>query len=234
MAKDNSARRLQLILESALNNQNTSSRTVWYQVLKASSEVDFLRKYIQLLKLHTATVAELEALPNLNRGLFLSWQRPVEVVLASGTLNHNWNEIRSGLSPIVMQALAFSADELSKHHQSDLIDSDDLKEIERQISELLLEIDGADIADDLRSWLRRQLSTLSEALADYRIRGPVALETAFEAVVGAIIFNTTVLKDEGAKPQVDKFRGIVRRVYDVLKTATLAKELAEPLIKLLQ
>jgi hypothetical protein len=198
MKHNNSAGRLHSLLVQAnrYDIENQTAIQVWSEVLglgrydSEESEGAVVSRFGQLIQLYKETIAELEAIDGLDRELFLVWARPVRSLLYYSSLHRTWRSQRGALSEDVLRALAFCADRLAQlPSQERDVDENELRSLSNQVADLEESILSSGLPPDIKELLFRLAVEISNALAEYRIRGAKRLLEATEVVAGGLLMH---------------------------------------------
>jgi hypothetical protein len=232
----NPARRLYDVLDNA-NRQDHNKITfaVWAEVfgIGQDNEEEIVHRFFQLRRLYSEAVRTMESIEELNAALYLRWVAPVGEIFHLHTFQHHWSQTRTPLTAIVMQALEFSAEELTKRHQERLIPQEQLKSIQDDLAALGDKIIESSLDDNLKTLLLREVGRLQRAISEYRIRGAAALQEAFEEAVGVIAVHHS---EFAPIRENEVLQGFYRIMFDMLKAFNFAldvQQIAEFVTKVL-
>jgi|SRR5579862_4864135 len=230
----NPARRLFELLTSAVAMNSNQTTQVWDATLAAEgSPTVLLQRFVALDRLYRETVAALEKVEGLDRDLYVGQIGGVENILQISTLLRSWEDVKKGLSPTTMLALRFCASYLDEKVGEAELERAQLDDLRRELEELVTSLLESGIDARLKELLVTLASEMRTAILEYRISGAAALEKALEIGVGAFVLNRNLIQEHTDLPEVNRFGMILERMKGLLDVAQTARQLAEPIIKML-
>jgi hypothetical protein len=209
MSQNNSAHRLSEILERAINLEGSQNiLSVLQQSMEATDNpypiVDFfvliadVEQSISYLKNIRKKNEYLGAINEL-KGLFSSYE-----VRNVDHWNFIKNEIRSKHLALIIDACGnFLSQEFLVTH----LDEDEIKKYLSECEELLQEVTGSDLSDDLKTFLVIRLEEICTALRHYSIGGSERLQKIVEANIGGMILQSVNMKDK------DKGNELLKKLF---------------------
>lgn len=117
-------------------------------------------------------------------------------------LTNNLNGLLNPVTERHMTLLELAGGEWSRRMPEPKIDDKQLQEILKQAQELLEAVKNAsDIGEDLRKVILSMIASIEQAIQEYRIIGPAALEKGIVQVLGQLHWNRHILEKtpEGSK-----------------------------------
>jgi hypothetical protein len=229
--EDNPAGRLYAILNKAVGYADgDSTARVWSEVLgvESTNTVEFLHKLQQLHELFAETRQRLEAISAINRALFLQHFPRIESALTVTNLTASWGHFKNHLDPATMTSLAFCAEELSNRTSEHLLDKDELASLQAEVDSLRETVLKSESLDKgLRDLIVEQLESIRRAILDYRIRGVVSLQKAYEAAAVEVVVNREDFQKAKGTPEVISFGTIIVKLCQLVSLASAGQKIIE-------
>jgi hypothetical protein len=128
-----------------------------------------------------------------------------EIEQAFGIMNFHikWEQFLGSISEQAPTSLGICAHRLSEGRPEAEVTDEAIEELSVGARELIDEVREAEVSDDLRLYLLRQLRRVEAAIHDYPIIGPDALREAYHIAVGEAVVQPD-LHDELHKAPVSK------------------------------
>jgi hypothetical protein len=224
---DNPAGRLYELLTSfRLKAGQHSVPTAWAAALDISNvnDPELLRRLAYVFRLPDEIQAELALVDEQEYDdLAVRWLATIPGQLGPSLFSgRQSNQLSSEIDDASLASLEHCNWILHRYRPQRVFSNPDLDRIRGLISELLDEIrnDGG-LEQDLRNFLTYHALAMLNALRDLRIRGPVALEDAFDQARGAVYrrMDLTVHMDSHSGVWT-KFQNVIVAVAAVLQIAT--------------
>lgn len=234
----NPARRLYRLLSRArLVSDEKKAREVLAPVfgVKPEDSVALRRGLLLIDDLFQATVDQVSALEGVDHGRFL---RHIPR-MRGGLANLNLDSLAKGplltaLDPVALENLDLCAARLGEAVKEAELTADDLRTLEKELSELFDYVETADIDNELRLVALDLIQTLRQSLLEYRIRGADGLRAALEESVGKLTLYYLRSKGEvDPKPVNRIWRVIVTVEGLVARALTYGPYLPDSIIKML-
>lgn len=188
MTYDNPAGRLLHLLHEGREIQKADTTTIknaWRFLLEAEQDDSLLvRRLGWVFQLPSRIREEVVQRPSINADLYLRKLPVIEGALMK-PLEDNWLNFMRAIDDSAVLALEFLTDALGIPAQP--LDLDAVERLRRRVAELLDEVMGANIDNDLRAFLARHLQHMHHALVEVAIRGKEALRDAVEQTVGGMV-----------------------------------------------
>jgi hypothetical protein len=209
MSQNNSAHRLSEILERAINLEGSQNiLSVLQKSMEATDNpypiVDFFvliadveqsTSYLKNIRKKNEYLGAINEL----KGLFSSYE-----VRNVDHWNLIKNEIRSKRLALIIDACGnFLSQEFPVTH----LDEDEIKKYLSECEELLQEVTGSDLSDNLKTFLVIRLEEICTALRHYSIGGSERLQKIVEANIGGMILQSVNMKDK------DKGNGLLKKLF---------------------
>ena len=145
------------------------------------------RRLFDVLYLVDATSDGFSKFENLEKQKFLEPIEPIRTVVKASLshLNVGTSGLLSSVSDRHMTLLELGADEWERRFPEPKVDEKNVKEILRQTTELRNTVrEATDINSELRSLLLSMLASIEDAIDQFQIVGPAALEKGLIQVLG--------------------------------------------------
>lgn len=227
---DNPAGRLHRLL--VLFRQNASKRRAW-QVWAATLGIpgndypEVARGLGMLLALPGETESELARLDPADypEDIVLRWKDKIVPALVPPLFHgQQADQMAARIDATSLADLETCSWTLHKYRPQRPIADSDLERIRKLIDGLETELrESGDIDPELRDFLLQRCREMSRALRDVAIRGPVALEEAFDRAVGAAHRRKDLAARSSEAPGAwRKFGDVIDVIAKALQVATLA------------
>jgi len=228
MSNNPAARLLEFVSKAKRYPDPAQPARLWANVFDISVGKDIqheeLESVVERLKQFRTLIEDaengLKELPDVELRYFEPF-KPLQKVLFVSFLSLNQN-VGGLLNPVTerhMTLLELAAAEWSKRSPDPEIDDKQLHEILNQARELFETVKSAtDIAEDLRKVILSMLSSIEQAIQEYRIVGPSALENGIVQILGQTRWNRDILEKT---PEDSKGGKILKRV-GAIGTALIA------------
>ena len=150
-------------------------------------------------------------------------------VLGSMIMDHNPQVLLDGIRASMM-SLRFCAKMVDIADERRRVDTDLVAELWDMVNELMDTVLASELPEPLRSVLYERIQAVRQAIEDFQLVGLDGLEVSLDGMVGALIRGREDLK--GSKVR-EGLKAVFELGQRILVSAGKAKELAEPLFKLL-
>lgn len=139
-------------------------------------------------------------------------------------LNAQWHSVRQYFAPDTLKALAFCIEVLPDEEAN--ITSEHLGELYARIEELEVFLENSNLPVRLQTLIRRHLSLIRQALAEYPIAGAKALLEARRAAYGEF-FEVTEVFTEDSSAEVSKLKEVWSTLNKIIDGAIKIDGLAQ-------
>ena len=225
----NPVARLLDVLERMCDQQGGTVAVVWAKTFGSNvSEVPYLA-IAQTLSLVAEARAAVEAhIEDDDKKLYVDPFDHLSGVLGSMIMDQNPQPLLDGIRASMM-SLRFCAKmvDVDEHRR---VDTDLVAELWDMVNELMDTVLASELPEPLRSVLYERIQAVRQAIEDFQLVGLDGLEVSLDGMVGALIRGREDLK--GSKVR-EGLKAVFELGQRILVSAGKAKELAEPLFKLL-
>ncbi len=172
---------LVILKAAAIQPDQTKISDVWANAfkieIKASTKRDLeVVENLGLLHNQFEDTQRLIAQTDYSEELYQSSFNRIEKVLSVQSLSSHWSGLKNHLAPDTLLAINWLSEVLPNEENS--IDSDFVKEIEKQLSQLSKSLEGDDVPLSLKIFVERQIEIIEKALRQHGIMGTKALRDA--------------------------------------------------------
>jgi len=233
---DNPAGRLHVVLTDARMIGDATMLDAWGTALGLSGESDE-EKIAGLFALHRLVddvEVKIRQIEDMNEELYLGEMSKIRETMQVLHIFRPWKEIREHLSAVVIDRVAFCAEELSRHSAEGVISNEQLSELQAEVESLVEQVVEANIDEELRKVLCHYLELVRIAILRYRVTGGAGLMAAIERSAGGLWFHQEEIKKARVPELLRGFAALLKNAYDITTTALkLKKLLSEPLLRLI-
>lgn len=177
----------------------TSIRTAWAKIL-GIDETDIpslLNRIGVAISLISSTKKAVMSLPDLDHGLFLSWEGPLNEAFSRLNLGgENIVGIDKLLAPEVLKALAFCNAELSKRKPEPQADPNELAKLLEEVKILLDDVLESDLPSDIKTFVLEKLNALERAIELYTLSGIKPIEEVVESMLGGALLKAGRMQND--------------------------------------
>lgn len=233
MSTDNNpAGRFYRLLSQAKGNQknrNVNAFKVWAELLEADEKKPWLvlRSLAGVMELPAIIREQIRGVPEIDQSLYLKWVPKVELAFASQRLNGHFHDFIQHIDDATLHGLEFCAECLSRKCPERRANESQLKEIAKDVAELIEEVLASDLPEDLRKFLLEHLNDLNRALQEYRLFGFKPLERAYGAIISGGLVAPEIIEKAKSKPHGQKFWAVFKKLSVVLMVAKSFVELGD-------
>jgi hypothetical protein len=202
-----------------------------------NSGPDAVQLFPQIAKVSRAidvASAAVRNIPSLDKNLYLTWEQPLRTLVAHTNLDAQWSHFNIALSDTVIQSLAFCDHQLSLSTSEPALETEELRQIRVDITQLLDDIRAAGLRPDLQAYLVNELQRLIEAIDDAPLLGPEAFRDAVHEAVGAAILLPDDTRNDLPPNLLERVQDIFRRVDKFLDLPAKLAEIALNILMLTQ
>lgn len=190
MATDNAARRLYDLLEKARAiPKDRSCRQAWYELLETKDNALLMARLGKAMALPQAVMEAIEEYHPGNGKHHAHWVAQLTAAFGQQNLEGQWQTFRSHLTDQTISNVAVAATSLEGHIVSRQLSMDDLSTLRQQVDNLANTILEADISEDIRRYLIRQVQRMRAAIDEYWISGGEPIMEVVEATFGHLGTN---------------------------------------------
>lgn len=227
---NNPAGRLHELLLSLKNMPKTNpSLGCFAIVLNASNDtVVLLQRIGRMAALVERTKERVMTIKDQNTEIFLEWVLPVQQAFSSLALSAAISSFTDRYDAVVLERLRFCADMLSRRASEPELVAQELKEVEKEIGELIKEIRTSETDAMLKEFMLRHLNSISEAIREYNLFGSDRIREEVSAAIGAVYFYP-----KAAKLPRKEYWQVISHVANIAQIAASAVVIGEALLKLL-
>lgn len=211
-------------------------KETWISLLELSepSEANVLRGIAAISELPSKITHVRDEVITSKRGRSGHWLKQVNVAFSSQTLTSDWSTFISHIDNVTISELDFLAMVFEGANQEDGLSEEELLSFKQRILELREEVLNSDIDKDVRFAIVELLKKTLEAIELYQLTGTGPIMEAVELSVGKIMFNEK-LQEEVKKGTVGKkLAGIIGGLANIVTVAQGVKEIAPPIVSLLE
>jgi alkyl hydroperoxide reductase subunit AhpC len=178
--------------QKATANQNDRLDTIISRVFSVdlNDSSRLLEIYLELLNLTKECKTEIRKLPETSHELHLRAIKVIEHAFIANSLHSHWASFGKKLVAATMTGLDHTADNLSYLGEQN-VSTNDLEDLQREVSELLELITKTEMNEKLRVFLVEHLEKIQQAVLYYRIKGARGLKDALERIIGAVYIYAT-------------------------------------------
>jgi len=234
----NPAGRLHAILTRCRDKSlvNKPTPQAWQIILNCPNTEDLalFNKLGKVFILPEQTSLQIARFEDLDRDLFLGWRPDLTAAFKRFNFQNQFNDFASQLSDSLLINIKFCDHELEKRAPEKDVKREDLSEIitlARQLFDAVLA--AKDLPPALLQYLLTQLYLIIEAIDDYDITGPGAVQRSVEATVGTI-FTQNAVAVEARKTSVGaQLWDLVGKLAFILKVSKGVLELVDKVKEML-
>lgn len=230
MYSDNAAGRLHELITSFRRNAGQHSvPQAWASVLGVQdvTSPDLLRRLAYVFRLPDEIQHEIAMVDNeeYDGDLAMRWRKTIPMRLGPALLAGGQSvQVSTAMDEAALGSLEYCSYVLHRHRPQRVFTIGELDRIRELISELVAEVkNDAEMGASLRDFLLSHAFAMSQALDDLGLRGPAALENAFDQAVAAPFRRTdlTVRMEEHSGAWA-KYQDLIVGVAAVLQIVNLA------------
>ncbi len=174
---------------------------------------EIFRSYVSIINLSLEVKDRLNAIPDINIGLYEKSLNEIEKHLAAFNIEKDLDAFKGGLKNENFLGLEFISDKFDEVEKEEEINEEDLKKLEIQIDDLIETVKNANTSPDFIQFLVSHLFAIKISVQNYRFFGAVGIQTAMARVIGEVF-----LDPRGATTD-EKKQSLVRKVFDTIKDA---------------
>lgn len=189
---NNAAGRLhQIFAKGHLQSRQISQIEAWSNVLDvpAGNNSLLMRRIGHVMELPSLIKEEIIQLENVSHEIFLRWTSSVDDAFTYLNFHNSWDSFINRIGPATMQGIEFCADTLSRFRSEPTIEQDVLSTLLADITEMLTDLEGASIDDDIRVYISSHLVRIRMAIKEYTIHGIKPLKHEVESAFGSILLH---------------------------------------------
>ncbi|MCY8045751.1 hypothetical protein MOC94_21610 [Bacillus haynesii] len=242
MNTDNVILRVHNLIEQAYKEAGGSSlasyRETWANVFEVDeNDTASLLSSLSLLFESLRTIRSIiESHPSLNDEKNMEFLNQIElgvyhVNLKDGKMGEFYKYIKTE----TLTAFYYIGKTLSllNEFSANELDSEEINSLISEIEELTHNFSISTLPDKLKLIAINKLNLIREALTQYAITGPEAIEAALEQTAGSILLNPDTFLTESNSQEVNRFFKIMDRVAKLLGLGNSAAQLIEHITKFL-
>ncbi len=238
---NNPAGRLYEILTPALKKggkiglKNRTVKSVLSEVLDIDTE-DSIKLFDGINKLFTLitdTELAINKLYNVDIELYQSTIQEIKEAFQNFNVVGEWSEIANKIDRGTIEKLKFCADALSRQQGEIPLNVEEMNELHNEVRVLLERVIGAELNEDIRSFIFDKLQDIEQAIINYKFKGSEGLQRVIEATLGATLMNEDIRK-EGENPIVASFFTTITRIASMLSIYSNTKQLGADVGRVLQ
>lgn len=128
--------------------------------------------------------------------------------------------------------IALIAQELSRHYSEEVIRSEQLVEINNEITDLYRMVVESPLDSELKATILHSLEVIRAAIKDYEIRGVIVLHQALATNVGTLVLHKPIFEQASDKEEVSRFKKILVGLDKIVSYAIKVKPLIGPATKI--
>jgi hypothetical protein len=228
---DNAAGRLHQLIEGFRRNVGQSQQSIphaWAAALNIGGDPSpgFLRRLSYLVRLPDEIKHEMALVDadEYDGDFALRWERTIPGQLEQLFTGNQAGHVASAMNATALNALEYCSYVLHRHRRQRVFTTIELDNIRELIRELASEVeDDTKMSPSLRDFLCSHVLAMSTALDELGLRGPAALEDAFDQAVGAVQRRTDLTtRIEDNKSAWTKFQNLLIGVAAILQITTTA------------
>lgn len=198
------------VFEITSTKKNRDYVLVNHRLQLLIDELDLLRDKLRLLSVSPAVYQpSLEKLDN---------------ALSPAILHANAEHVRQYLSEDVYTGLAFSSELLP--HEEEAISADDFRGFVDLVNQLELLLQDSSLPTSLVVLIRRHIRLAELAIAQYPIRGAVALKDAVKYALGDLAFEGDLIRPAG-RENAEKIQRLWKKANDMADGAIKVDSLVQ-------
>lgn len=220
MQYDNPAARLLSILQEGKKiDPATMCRDAWNKILGTQSPPQMLSRLGKVMELPQLTIQQLQEHFPHHVQTWTYWSQQVNSAFIQQNIGGNWNSFITLIDVHTINYLQMSSDLLQSKATTKLILGDEIAPIREKLDSILRDLPNAEIPDEIKKMLLRQIQLLIASIDEYRITGALPILDEVFATIGH-----TSLHKEGKSFLYDHELG--QRVLDVLNAISAVVTIA--------
>jgi hypothetical protein len=230
LMKNNTASRIHRVMTTWKSVQSTDSAiSGWLRVFNIKG-TDTTRDYVlvnhrlHLLIDEAALLGDKLHLLSVSPGVYKPYLAKLDNALSPSIIHAKAQHVRQYLTEDVYTGLAFSSELLPEEEEG--ISADDFREIVDLVNQLELMLQDSSFPSSLVVLIRRHIRMAELAIAEYPIRGAVAIKDAVKFAVGDLAFEAGVLAPAGPQ-NADAVRRLWKKANDIADGAIKVDNLAQ-------
>lgn len=188
MNYDNPAARLLTLLEAGkTKNKHENCRVVWQQLLEVENNNPLLMSRIgKAMELPELTIQAIrEQYPN-QTNTWAHWETQVNNAFMEQNLNSQWTTFIQHIDAHSINFLRLSADLLQAKSNTKTMTDEELSKLRDNLHEIYSEIINAEIDEEVKKYLVRNLRKLITSIDEYKLTGALPLLDTIESTIGHI------------------------------------------------
>ena len=222
--KTNSAIILNSIILQAYQNENKLIKDVWKDVFQIDLKYGYL--------LEKSIISCLDSLndefeffkkdmeeTNFSKELYINEISNLQKSLIVPTgINGDWEQRKKQITNVHFKIFDFCSEILPTNEEQ--IDSNDIKELKKLISELEDFIEKNSLPKDLKRILEQHISKIKVALYTYNINGINVFDEVLQSAYGEVIKNKNIFSDDSnnkVKEKIAKVWSHIQKIYKIVK-----------------
>lgn len=188
MHYDNPAARLHsLLLEGKNLNGNISTREAWHKILEISpiNEALMFSRVAKVMELPTHAfnaLAEIE--PDEAKEMCNHWTEQINAAFSVMNMNASWSSFISPIDAHSMKYLSMTSKLLRASANTKETLGDEIIGIRENLNTILCEILAANLPDEIKKYLARNIRELITSIDEYKITGALPLLDAIAKTLG--------------------------------------------------
>lgn len=192
MLYDNPAERLRFILEKGFAiARDTPCWTAWKGLLEVPDHDadDLFAKLGKVMALpRDIQQAVATNFPRQVPGM-LDWRQQLTNAFTNQNLSGKWETFIAHVSTQSMHQIGITAELLQAKFGTEVVSEDDLNRLQESLHDYIREVDESGISAHLKNYLGRELSSLVQAMREYRVSGSIPVLKQAEAMVGHVLVD---------------------------------------------
>jgi len=168
------------------------------------------------------------AITDQNTEIFLEWVHPIQVAFSSFSLSGQIGDFTDRYDPLVLERLRFCAHMLSQRSSDPELLAEELKNVQKEIDDLIKEIKESETDAVLREYMLRHLNSISDAIREYNLFGSDRIREEISAAIGSSFFYPK----EAKRPRKEYWE-VISHAANVAQIAASAVVIGEAFLKLL-
>jgi hypothetical protein len=153
---------------------------------------------------------------------FLKWLPQVETAFSTLALPGALAGFTDRIDPVTLERIQFCGIMLSRRSREPQLIKEELAHLSQEIEQMIGEVKESQIDEDVRRYMLRHLSLISEALREYDLFGPGRIQDEVDAAVGSICSHQPEAKRAG-----DKYWDLIVRIGSLVQTAAAGLYIAD-------
>lgn len=232
---DNPVGRLYAILDEARRQGDAvHTREVWGRVLhvdptNTSELFPALVSLYELIADSRAAIKDLEV----NQDLYLQPLDKIDEAFKRVQLEEAWQTYKRHLDEVTMVSLEYCAEMLSKEMSNRRVREDDLEELSAEVDSLLSDAVESGIDATLKGVIVRGLSSIKQAIVEYRLRGPSGLKQALDENLVGLFYNREAIQKHSKKEIVKRYFEVFKMLVDIVAVSFQLPQIVGPIRQLL-